>query len=133
MSNAVIEILKPKNEQVLGYSPESREKTALKKKLTELQQSTIEIPLIIGGKEVRTDKTGTCIIPHNKSHVLAVYHMAGEKETAMAIQAALAAKADWMNTPSSPGGIPESRRNDFRPLARNTECRHHAGAKQNRL
>jgi 1-pyrroline-5-carboxylate dehydrogenase len=97
--NAIVNIDKPKNEQVPGYLPGSPEKLALKKRLAEMASSEIEIPLIIGGKAVRSGKTGTCVIPHNHGHVLATYHMAGEKETAMAIEAALAAKKQWACTP----------------------------------
>lgn len=99
MPNTICRLLKPTNEQVPGYLPGSPEKKALKEKLTELQQSTIDIPLIIGGREVRTGRTGACIIPHNKAHVLGTYHLAGEEETAMAIQAAMEAKQAWEETP----------------------------------
>lgn len=99
MTNAISHISKPTNERVPDYLPGSFEKKALKAKLAELQQSTIEIPLIIGGRAVYTGRTGTCIIPHNQSQVLASYHMAGEKETALAIETALTAKKQWENTP----------------------------------
>lgn len=98
-NNAIARILKPQNEQVPGYLPGSPEKTALKARLAEMVQSEIEIPLIIGGRQVRTGNTGTCIIPHNHAHVLATYHMAGETETAMAIEAALEAKKQWERMP----------------------------------
>ena len=99
MSNAIARVRKPLNEQVPAYLPNSPEKTALKARLAELRQSTLEIPLIIGGKEVRSGKTATCIVPHDHGHVLATYHMAGEKETAMAIDAALAAGKAWADMP----------------------------------
>ena len=99
MSNSILDIEKPMNEQVPGYLPGSPERKALKDKLAEMQQTEIEIPLIINGQEVRTGKTEKCIIPHKKSHVLATYHMAGEKETSMAIEAALEAKKKWEEMP----------------------------------
>ena len=99
MSNSIIDIEKPFNEQVPGYLPGSPERKALKEKLEEMQQTEIEIPLIINGQEVRTGNTQKCIIPHKKSHVLATYHMAGGKEASMAIEAALEAKEKWEEMP----------------------------------
>lgn len=99
MTNAVFQIRKPENAQMKHYLPGSAERADLKDKLREMKQTDLDIPLIIGGKEVRTGKTGQCIIPHNKSHVLATYHMAGEKEVNMAIEAALEAKKTWLDIP----------------------------------
>ena len=86
---------RPKNEPVLEYRPGSPEKKELKAKIDELKSKKIDIPLIIGGKEVRTGNIGQCVIPHNHSHVLAEYHKAGEKEVKMAIDAAMKAKKIW--------------------------------------
>lgn len=95
MPNSICKVIKPKNEEVLSYLPGSPERISLKAKLKEMRENVVEIPLIIDGKEVRTGKMGTCIIPHHKEHVLATYHMAGEKEVEMAISAALKAKKEW--------------------------------------
>ena len=59
----------------------------------------IEIPLIIGGREVTTGKTGTCVMPHDHGHVLATYHQAGEAEVTEAVSAAMAARREWEETP----------------------------------
>lgn len=99
MSNSILDLPRPVNAQVPGYLPGSPERKALKEKLTEMQQKEIEIPLIIGGEEVRTGKTATCVMPHKKTHVLATYHLAGEKEVSMAIEAALEAKKQWEDMP----------------------------------
>jgi len=99
MSNAIYQVMKPQNEPLLSYLPGSKEKISLKKRLKEMRESTIEIPLIINGKEVRTGKTQNCIIPHNRSHVLATYHMAGPEEVKMAIDSSLTAKKEWEQTP----------------------------------
>ncbi|ATW24790.1 L-glutamate gamma-semialdehyde dehydrogenase [Candidatus Formimonas warabiya] len=99
MFNAISAMRQPQNEGLLSYGPGSPEKAELKKKLQELQKREIEIPLIIGGKEVRTGKMGECIIPHKKDHILAKYHMAGEKEITMAIEAAHQAKDEWERMP----------------------------------
>jgi len=95
MNNAVFDFALPKNEPVLDYAPGSPERIAIKKELAHQASTQIEIPLIIGGKEVRTGKIGKVVMPHNHSHVLATYHMATEKEVAMAIEAALKAREIW--------------------------------------
>lgn len=88
-------IPKPINEPVKQYAPGSPERASLKKKLAEMRGQEIEIPLIIGGKEVRTGRLGTCVMPHRHGHVLAKYHKAGPQEVAMAIEAALEAHRTW--------------------------------------
>ena len=92
-------IPKPINEPIRNYEPGSPEKASLKEKLAELSQKEIEIPLIIGGKEVRTGDTGKCIMPHNHDHVLATFHQAGEKEVTQAIESAQVAWKQWSTTP----------------------------------
>ena len=99
MSNAVYQIQKPCTEKVLAYLPGSEEKANLKNRIAEMKAETIDIPLIINGKEVRTGNTRPCIIPHNHRHVLANCHMAGPGEMKMAIDAALEAKEKWASTP----------------------------------
>jgi len=99
MSNAHFKLPVPVNEPILNYSPGSPEKAELKKKLTELQSKEIEIPLIIGGKEIKTGKTVEIREPHNISKKLGVYHKAGEKEVKMAIEAALEARKSWASMP----------------------------------
>jgi 1-pyrroline-5-carboxylate dehydrogenase len=92
-------IPKPVNEPVRQYPPGSPERASLKAKLAAMRSQEIEIPLIIGGKEVRTGRMGTCVMPHRHGHVLARYHKAGPKEVAMAIEAALAAHKSWSRMP----------------------------------
>ena len=92
-------IPKPVNEPILNFSPGSPERASLQAKLKELSSKEIEIPLLIGGAEVRTGDTGTCVMPHNHGHVLARFHQAGPAEVAQAIGAAKAAWTDWSRTP----------------------------------
>ncbi|WDV45222.1 L-glutamate gamma-semialdehyde dehydrogenase [Clostridiaceae bacterium M8S5] len=99
MYNAYFGVKKPENEPVLSYAVGSIERAKLKEKLNELKQAEIEIPLIIGGKEVRTGNTAKCIIPHDKNHVLATYHIAGKKEIEQAIKSALDARKEWEAMP----------------------------------
>lgn len=95
MNNAIFKYGMPENEPVRSYVPGSRDRKLLQVELEKLSSSVMEIPLIIGGKEVRTGNTGKVVMPHNHSHVLATYHNAGEKEVNMAIDAALEAHKRW--------------------------------------
>ena len=99
MDNAIFRFPKPINEPVKSYAPGSSEKAALKKTLAELSNEEWDIPLIIGGKEVRTGNTGKVVMPHDHHHVLATYHKAGEKEVQMAIDAAMKAHKEWSELP----------------------------------
>jgi 1-pyrroline-5-carboxylate dehydrogenase len=83
------------NEPVLSYEPGTPERDAVKAKLAELSGTQIDIPLIIGGKEVRTGNTGTQVIPHRHGHVLATWHKAGPNEVKQAIKTAVEAWEDW--------------------------------------
>ena len=95
MNNAIYNFREPVNEPVLSYLPGSRERILLEKELEEQRKNPVEIPLIIDGKEIRTGKTGTVVMPTDHRHVLATYHMATEKEVKMAVDAALNAKECW--------------------------------------
>ena len=97
MNNAIYNFGKPKNEPVLSYSSGSPERKLLEAELKDQSSKVIEIPLIIGGKEIKTGKTGKVVKPTEHRHLLATYHMATEKEISMAINAALEAKECWMN------------------------------------
>jgi 1-pyrroline-5-carboxylate dehydrogenase len=96
MNNAIYNFREPKNEPVLSYEPGSREREMLTEELKKQYSKVVDIPLIIGGKEIFTGKTGKVTMPSEHEHVLATYHMAGEKEVEMAINAALEAKTEWM-------------------------------------
>lgn len=97
MNNAIYNFKEPKNEPVLSYKPGSPERILLEEELQFQKNQVIDIPLIIGGKEVRTGKTGKVVMPTDHGHLLATYHMASEREVSMAINAALEAKICWMN------------------------------------
>ncbi|MEW5843365.1 MAG: L-glutamate gamma-semialdehyde dehydrogenase [Bacteroidota bacterium] len=95
MANAIFNIPLPPNEPVKNYAPGSPERSALKLKLDEMQKQQIEIPIIIGGKEIKTGDTDKCVMPHNHKHVLAIYHKAGTKEVQIAIDSAMDAHKIW--------------------------------------
>lgn len=96
MNNAIYNFREPKNEPVLLYKSGSQERKLLEEELETQKNQVIDIPLIIGGKEIRTGNTGKVVMPTDHHHVLATYHMATEKEVALAINAALDAKCEWM-------------------------------------
>ncbi len=99
MNNSNFEFKEPKNEPILAYAPGSVERELLQKELERQYNQTIEIPLIIGGKEVKTGKMGKVVMPTEHQHVLATYHMVGEAEVKAAIAAAMEAKKKWEQMP----------------------------------
>jgi 1-pyrroline-5-carboxylate dehydrogenase len=99
MTNAYFEVPEPYNEPVLDYAPGDPETESLQARIAAMQTEEVEIPLIIGGQEIRTGDTIDVRSPHNHGHRLAVCHQAGEKEVKLAIEAALDARHDWANMP----------------------------------
>jgi len=97
MNNAIYNFREPRNEPIFSYTEGSRERTLLEEELINQSNKVIDIPLIIGGKEIRTGKTGKVVMPTDHNHILATYHMATEKEVSLAITSALEAKVEWMN------------------------------------
>jgi len=89
----------PVNEVVRAYAPGSAERASLKARLDSIAKERIEIPLIIGGQEVRTGQTRQAVMPFRHAHVLADYHMAGPKHVQQAIAASLKARRDWASWP----------------------------------
>ncbi|HEY7193552.1 MAG TPA: L-glutamate gamma-semialdehyde dehydrogenase [Gemmatimonadales bacterium] len=87
----------PVNEPVFAYAPGSRERGELKQAIKDLSGRQIEVPIVIGGKEIRTGKTVDAVMPHCHRHVLAKVHQAGPKEVDAAIKAARDAWRDWSN------------------------------------
>src|SRR5438876_541136 len=85
----------PVNEPVLPYAPGSRERSELKQSLKDLSGRQIEIPIVIGGKQIRTGKTVDTAMPHCHRHVLAKVHQAGPEEVTAAVKAAREAWRDW--------------------------------------
>jgi len=85
----------PVNEPVLSYAPGARERAELKQTLTDMGGRQIEIPVVIGGKEIRTGRTVDAVMPHCHKHVLAKVHQAGPDEVAAAVAAARAAWKEW--------------------------------------
>lgn len=99
MPNGIVSIPTPVNEPIKSFAPGSPEKISLKARIREMLAEEIEIPLIIGGKEVRTGATAKAVCPHDHNHVLGTYHKAGENEVQMAVDASQEAWKDWSEMP----------------------------------
>ncbi|MDH3403160.1 MAG: L-glutamate gamma-semialdehyde dehydrogenase [Acidobacteriota bacterium] len=98
MSNSIVRLPPPTNEPVLGYAPGSPEKAELKARLAAMMGERIEIPAIIGGREVRTGRTAEAVCPHDHGHVLATVHQCGRDEVEQAVAAAREAWREWSET-----------------------------------
>src|SRR3989441_4880928 len=85
----------PINEPVFSYAPGTPERVELKRTLKELSAHVLEIPVVVGGKEIRTGKTVDAVMPHCHRHVLAKVHQAGPEEVTAAVKAARDAWRDW--------------------------------------
>ncbi len=97
--NSIAKVPAPHNEPVLSYAPGTPERRELKAELKRMAGEQIEIPVIVGGREIRTGDTAESVMPHDHAHVLATYHQAGEAEVRQAIKAALEAQRDWARWP----------------------------------
>src|SRR5262245_9503337 len=89
----------PVNEPIKGYAPGSPERDTLKARLASMAKEDLEIPLIIGGREVRTGRTQQTIMPFSHRHVLAEWHMAEARHVRQAIDAARRAHREWSAWP----------------------------------
>ena len=84
-----------KNEPVRNYIPGSEEVLSLQHTMDQMAAEVLDIPCVINGQAVRTDRTEAVVMPHNHQHVLAHAHLAGKEELNAAADAAVAAQADW--------------------------------------
>ncbi len=98
-NDAVFRVPQPVNEPVRPYAPQDGTRTSLKARLDAMAREKVEIPLVIGGREVRTGNKRQVIMPHSKGELIAEFHLAGEKEIRQAADAALKAKAAWESLP----------------------------------
>jgi len=92
------QITRAVNEPILSFAAGSPERASLQAKYDEMATQTIEIPLIIDGKEIKTGDMGNCVMPHDHKHVLATYHKAGETEVIQAIDVAMKSWKTWSTT-----------------------------------
>ena len=88
-----------RNEPVRDYLAGSSERASLQLRLEQMRNERVEIPLVIGGKDVKTGTTKPAVMPHDKAHVLADVHQAEPEHVQQAIDAAAAAWRDWSRRP----------------------------------
>ena len=99
MINARTNTPAPVNEPVRSYAPGSPERKELQAHLDACAGEQIEIPLVIGGQQVRTGDIGRAVMPHNHRHVLATFHKGNAETVAQAVAAAEAARPGWAGLP----------------------------------
>lgn len=95
MSTGFFNIPEPVNEPVKAYAPGSPERSSLIKTIEEMRSTIVDVPMFIGGREVRTGKTVAMNPPHDRHHLLGHYHAGGKEHVSLAISAALAARKNW--------------------------------------
>jgi 1-pyrroline-5-carboxylate dehydrogenase len=89
----------PVNETNRTYAPGTPERAELKARLKSMASEKIDIPIVIGGREIRTGKTEKVTMPHDHQHVLAEFHLAGPEHVQQAIAAAAEARREWSAWP----------------------------------
>jgi 1-pyrroline-5-carboxylate dehydrogenase len=95
MNNTYTQVPYPKNEKVLSYAPGSKERELINEEIKKQSSQTVEVPIIIAGKEIKTTNKDKIICPHDKNKVLGWYYKAEKEHVNMAIEAALDAKKEW--------------------------------------
>jgi len=99
LNNSIYKLIQPANEPERDYIPGSPEALSLASEIKRQSAMSVEIPLIIGGREIKTGNTGDIVMPHDHRHKLGVYHKTRREEVMMAIDAAMEARAKWADTP----------------------------------
>jgi 1-pyrroline-5-carboxylate dehydrogenase len=97
--NGIRPVPPPVNERVLAYAPGSPERAELKTRIAGMTQVRTHIPLVIGGKEVKSGDTAKAVMPHDHAHVLADWQKAGAEHVTQAIEAAAVAHREWARWP----------------------------------
>ena len=99
MSNSIAHLKLPANETVLSYAPGTPEREALQAQIEALSKEPTEIPLVIGGEEIKTGNVFELTSPHDHKLVIARVHQGGDEEARAAIDAALKARKAWAAAP----------------------------------
>src|SRR5262245_31853011 len=97
MPKGVFNVPTPVNEPIKSYAPKSPERAELQKMLAHLRSQELDIPRYIGGKEVRSNNKSRLAPPHDHQHTLGHFHKSDKEHIQQAIDAALAARAKWVN------------------------------------
>ena len=86
---------RPENDPNLSYAPGTPARAELKARLKQMAEETVDIPLIIGGKEIRSGTTEKSVMPHKHGHVLGNFHKATPEQVRQAASAAVCARKEW--------------------------------------
>jgi 1-pyrroline-5-carboxylate dehydrogenase len=97
MPKGIFNVPVAKNEPVLSYAPGTPERIALKAKIEELRSIEVDLPMVIGGLDVYTDRKIRMFPPHDIAHTLGFYNQGDASHVEMSIDAALAARENWAN------------------------------------
>jgi 1-pyrroline-5-carboxylate dehydrogenase len=89
----------PVNDASRSYAPGTPERAELKARLKSMAAERVDIPIVIGGREIRTGRTAQVVMPHDHRHVLADYHLADAEHVQQAIAASAAARREWASWP----------------------------------
>src|SRR5215831_9447184 len=89
----------PVNEGIRSYAPGSADRDALQARLAEMAAEQVEMPLVIGGRDVRDGRRVQAVMPHDTGHVLGAVYWAGPPEMEQAVRAAGDAWHDWSRLP----------------------------------
>ena len=98
MSDAITgrrRVPRPENDPNLSYAPGTPARAELKARLATMAGETVDIPIVIGGKEIRNTATAPAVMPHQHGHVLAQFHKATPDQVRQAVDAAMAARKEW--------------------------------------
>jgi 1-pyrroline-5-carboxylate dehydrogenase len=95
----IFRLPEPQNEPVRSYAPGTPERASLQKRLEQMRNERLEIPCVIGGKDVKTGNLREAVMPHDKDHVLAEVHQGGAAEVEQAIEASAGAWREWSRLP----------------------------------
>ena len=87
------------NEPVLSYAPGSKERENVLEAYKSMYNSTIEVPMYIDGKNIKTGQTQTVSPPHDHKHIVGTYHTANKADVELAISSALKARKSWSQLP----------------------------------
>lgn len=97
MPKGIYKVPQPINEPIKNYASGSAERKELQSMLSHLRTQVIDIPMYIGGKEVRSENKSRIAPPHDHRHTLGFFHKSEKEHVTQAIDAALAAKEKWQN------------------------------------
>jgi len=97
--SGVFSVPQPINEPVLSYAPGSPERAALKAELARQSALQVDIPVVVGGKEIRSGKTIDVVSPHNHQRIIAKVHQADAATLESAVRSAVEAQKEWASWP----------------------------------